>query len=803
MKFTLSWLKDHLETEVPVEAIAERLTMLGLEVEEVIDRAAEFAPFTVAEVTEVAPHPNADKLTLCTVDTGTGRVQVVCGAPNAHAGMKGVFAPAGARLPGTGLELKKAKIRGVMSEGMLCSEAEIGIGEDEAGIIELPEDAVVGEPFAPALGLDDPVIDVAVTPNRADCLGVRGIARDLAAAGLGRLKPREAKPVPAEFNSPIAVKFDLPGERLRAAPCVMFAGRYLRGLANRPSPDWLQRRLIAIGLRPISALVDVTNYITIDRARPLHVFDADTLAGDLVVRLGKRGERLLGLDGKEYELDDEMTVIADDDGALSLGGVIGGEPSGCTESTVNVYLECALFDPVRTAATGRKLMIESDARYRFERGVDPASVISGIEAATAMILELCGGEASDVVVAGGEPDWRRDVRLEPARVHHLGGVDLPEDQTRRILESLGFQIRAADGALAVSVPSWRGDVAVVADLVEEVLRIYGYDKIPVVSFPRESALPPYALTPADRRAALVRRRLSARAMVEAVTWSFMSEGDAALFGGVDERLRLMNPISADLDVMRPSPLPNLVAAAGRNANRGFADVALFEIGPAYSDDTPEGQALVAAGLRAGDAAPRNWASPPRPVDAFDAKADALAGLDALGVAVESLQVLAEAPAWYHPGRAGTLALGPKQVLGHFGELHPEVLSAMDVKGPVSAFELFLDAVPEPKRKAGRPRPPFKPSPFQALERDFAFLVDESVPAEAVVSAARAADKALITEVSVFDVYTGPGVEPGKKSLAIAVTLQPTDKTLTDEEIEAVASRIVASVTKATGGVLRG
>jgi phenylalanyl-tRNA synthetase beta chain len=661
----------------------------------------------------------------------------------------------------------------------------------------------VGEPFAPTLGLADPVLDVAVTPNRADCLGVRGIARDLAAAGLGRLEPRQAKPIPAKFESPISVNFDLPARLGGPAPCAMFAGRYIRGVENGPSPKWLQRRLIAIGLRPISALVDVTNYITLDLARPLHVFDADTLAGDLTVRLGQPGERLLALDGKEYDLDDEMTVIADDDGVLSLGGVIGGEPSGCTESTVNVYLECALFDPVRTAATGRKLLIESDARYRFERGVDPASVIPGIEAATAMILDFCGGEASEIVIAGGEPDWRREVIFEPARVHHLGGVDLPEDETRRILERLGFELTPVDGALKVSVPSWRGDVEVDADLVEEVLRIHGYENIPVVSLPRESALPPYALTALDRRANSVRRTLAARGMVEAVTWSFVSDKAASLFGGVQERLRLVNPISVDLDVMRPSVLPNLVAAVRRNADRGLADAALFEIGPAYSDDTPEGQPLVAAGVRAGNTGPRHWASPPRAVDALDAKADALAGLAAAGVPADGLQVKAEAPAWYHPGRAGTFTLGPETVLGHFGELHPKVLVEMDLKGPACGFELFLDALPEPKRKAAKTRPLLRPSPFQAVERDFAFVVDEDISAEAVLHAAKAADAALITEVSIFDVYTGPGVEEGKKSLAIAVRLEPAEKTLTDEEIEAVAAKVVANVNKATGGVLRG
>jgi phenylalanyl-tRNA synthetase beta chain len=510
----------------------------------------------------------------------------------------------------------------------------------------------------------------------------------------------------------------------------------------------------------------------------------------------------MALNGKEYALDPEMTVIADEDGVLSLGGVIGGEPSGCTPRTVNVFLECALFDPARTAATGRKLAVESDARYRFERGVDLRSVLPGIEAATRLILELCGGEASDIVVAGREPALRQKVVLRPARVHHLGGVDLPEDRTRGILESLGFEVRAAEETLEVTPPSWRSDIDGEADLVEEVLRIHGYDNIPPVSVPREAALPKGALTRQQLRAFAVRRALAGRGMVEAVTWSFVSDQQARLFGGIDERLRLVNPISADLSVMRPSGLPSLIAAAGRNADRGLKDAVLFEIGPAFADDTIEGQALAAAGVRAGASGPRNWAQPPRRVDVFDAKADILAALVAAGVAPDAVQVEPTGPDWYHPGRCGTVVLRPKDVVGHFGEIHPSVLSEMDVAGPVVAFELILSRIPEPKRRPGRARPPFHPSPFQPVERDFAFVVDASVPAAAIVRAAKGADRELITEVSVFDLYAGPGVEPGRKSLAIAVRLQPRERTLTDAEIEAVASRIVASVEKATGGTLR-
>ncbi|MGB8274477.1 MAG: phenylalanine--tRNA ligase subunit beta, partial [Alphaproteobacteria bacterium] len=555
MKFTLAWLKEHLETPAALDEICARLTMLGLEVEEVVDRAQDLAAFKVARVVTVEPHPNADRLRLCTVETGSGTIRVVCGAPNVRAGMKAVLARPGDTIPATGTVLKKSAIRGVESDGMLCSASELLTGDDEEGIIELPADAKVGEPFAGALGLDDPVIDVAVTPNRSDCLGVRGVARDLAAAGVGSLVPRADTPVPASFKCPVTVRLDF-APSVRPAPCAMFAGRVVRGVINRPSPQWLQNRLKAIGLRPISSLVDITNYLTIDRARPLHVFDADCLAGNLTVRLAERGQKLMALNGKEYELDPDMTVIADEDGVLSLGGVIGGEPSGCTPATQNVFLECALFDPVRTAATGRKLGVESDARYRFERGVDPASVLPGIEAATRMIVELCGGEASEVVVAGAEPDWRRSIALRPSRVHHLGGVDLPEDRSRAILEKLGFEVGPADGALDATAPSWRTDIEIEADLVEEILRINGYDGIPPVSLPRETALPKGALTVLQQRAAAARRMLAARGMVETVTWSFVAETDARRFGGIDERLRLVNPISADLAVMRSSVLPN-------------------------------------------------------------------------------------------------------------------------------------------------------------------------------------------------------------------------------------------------------
>ena len=799
MKITLSWLRDHLETDAGLATIVSRLTMLGHEVDGIDDPAARLAPFTVGHVVSAVQHPNADRLRVCVVDTGAERVQVVCGAPNARAGMKGVFARAGTVIPRTGLLLKAGQIRGEVSNGMLCSAYEMGLSDDHEGIIDLPADAPVGQPFAAVMGLDDPVLDVKITPNRADCLGVRGLARDLAAAGVGTLKPREVAPVAAAFASPVGILLALP--EAAAGACPLYAGRYIRGVKNGPSPDWLQKRLLAIGLRPISALVDITNFFTFDVARPLHVFDADALAGDIVVRLCTPGESLQALNGKIYELDGEMTAIADRDGVVGLGGVIGGEGTGCTAETVNVFVESALFDPIRTAATGRKLGLQSDARYRFERGVDPASAVSGIEAATRLILDLCGGEASEVVVAGAEPAWRRSIRLRDSRAATLGGLPVPPEEARRILTALGVTVHPSDDATDVEVPSWRADIEGEADLVEEVLRVHGYDAIPVVPLPREHAVTRPALSPARRRLGHARRALAARGLVEAVTFSFMPGKDAGLFGEVPDRLRLVNPISADLDVMRPSILPNLIAAAGRNADRGFADGALFEVGPQYADDTPEGQSTVAAGIRTGDATPRHWTGPARPADAFDAKGDALAALSALGGPVDTLQATPDAPAWYHPGRSGVLRLGTKAV-AQFGELHPTVLQAMSVKGPVVGFEVFLDAVPLPRSKGSHARPALVLSPFQPVTRDFAFVVDDGVPAEAVARAVKAAERKLLSAVRVFDVYRGPGVPEGRKSIAVEVTLQPVDATLTEEQIDAVAVRIVAQVAKATGGTLR-
>ncbi|MBV9826376.1 MAG: phenylalanine--tRNA ligase subunit beta [Alphaproteobacteria bacterium] len=796
MKTTLSWLKTHLDTQASAKELVERLIMLGHDVEGIEDRASALSGFVVARIVKAEQHPNADRLRVCVVDAGKGEVQVVCGAPNARSGLVGVFGAAGVTVPKTGTLLTESKIRGVDSRGMMMSAYELALSEDHEGIIELPAETPIGTRYADLLGLDDPVIDLKVTPNRADCLGTRGIARDLAAAGLGALKPLDTSPVPGRFRSPIAIHIE------DAKACPLFLGRHIREVRNGPSPRWLRDRLEAIGLRPISTLVDITNFVTFDLNRPLHVFDAGKVSGDLTVRFARPGEKLLALNGREYVLDPEVTAIADDDGVQSLGGVMGGEPTGCTESTTEVFVEAALFDPIRTAATGRRLEIISDARYRFERGIDPEFTAPGLEIATRLILELCGGEASEVVTAGAVPEWRREYLLRPERMSALGGLHVPPDQSRRILETLGCTITSAaehDGSLRVTPPSWRGDIIGEADLVEEVLRVKGYDGIDPVPLPRDTVISRPAIDARRRRLELARRTLAERGMVEAVTFSFLSTKSAALFGGGKPELRLVNPISADLDNMRPSGLPTLVEAARRNSDRGHPDIALYEVGPAYHDDSPKGQQNVAAGLRAGQIRPRDWRDVGRVADLYDAKSDALAALAAVGAPVDNVQTSADPPSWFHPGRAGTLRLGPA-VLAHFGELHPDVLDAFDVKGPVAAFEVFLDAVPLPR--AGRSRPPLKLSVFQPVERDFAFVVDRDQPAETLLRAARGADRKLIGAVRLFDVYEGKGLPAGKKSLAISVTLLPQNATLTEADIEGFSGRLVAAVEKATGGSLR-
>ena len=804
MKFTVSWLKDHLDTDADLDRLVEALTATGLEVESVDDPAQTLGSFVVGHVVAAEQHPNADKLRVCRVDYGAGApVQVICGAPNAHQGMKGVFAPPGTYVPGTDMTLKPTKIRGVESNGMLCSEREMMLSEDHEGIIELDPEAPVGARFVDIAGLDDPVLDVAITPNRQECLGIRGIARDLAAAGLGTLKPAPDPQVTTTGPAAKAVHLSFAPDNADACPHFMV--RIIRGVSNGPSPDWLQRKLKAIGLKPISALVDITNYLTMDRARPLHVFDADKVAGDLVVRLARAGETLTALDEERYTLAGGECVIADDSGVISLAGVMGGLSTGVGPETRTVLLEAAYFDPVLTAMTGRHLGIDSDARYRFERGIDPASTAPGLDRATDLILALCGGEAFDAYEAGAAPLSATTVSFRPARVGALGGLDVPASTSRSILDALGFTVaEESRECWRVTVPSWRPDVDGEADLVEDVLRIHGYDKVPSTPMDRPvDGVAHPTLTAMQKRVRRVRRRLAGEGLNEAVTWSFVDRGLAERFGGAPDALRVDNPISSDLGQMRPSILPHLCTAAQRNIDRGLETVALFEVGPQYEDDTPTGQRLVAAGVRAGKTGARHWRTPGRAVDVFDAKVDALAALAEAGAPVDNVQTVSDAPGWYHPGRSGRLCLGPKKTLAVFGELHPTLVKRFDIKAGVAAFEVFLDAVPLPRGGQGATKPALALSNLQRVERDFAFIVARDVPAQDLVRAARGADKTIIADVRVFDVYEGEAVPAGEKSLALSVLFEPQHRTFTDDEIGQLSDAVVAAVGKATAARLRG
>ena len=806
MKFTLSWLKEHLDTTASLAEIVERLTMIGLEVEWVHDPAEQYAPFRVARVVSAEKHPNADRLKVCVVDPGDGDpVQVVCGAPNARTGMLGVFAPAGAIIPGTGLHLEKGIIRGVESRGMLLSERELGVSDDHQGIVDLPDGAPVGQPYAVYAGLDDPVIDVAVTPNRPDALGVGGIARDLGAAGIGELVALPVDPVAGDGPCPVDVTLafgDTP------SLCPAFALRLVRDVTNGPSPAWLQKRLRAIGLRPINALVDITNFVTYDRCRPLHVFDAAKVKGDLTVRRARDGETLLALDGKTYTLDSEVCVIADEEGVESLAGIMGGEATGCNATTTDVLIESALWEPLNIAQTGRKLAVQSDARHRFERGVDPAFTVPGLELATRMVVDICGGRATEIVVAGEVPQPANVIDFPITEVKRIAGIDPSMNEVTRILDDLGFASKPhrTKGTIEVSVPTWRPDATIKADVVEEIVRIVGVDKVPAVPMARRDGVSKPVLTPMQNRTRRAKRALAARGLVEAVTWSFISETAASAFGGGDGALKLANPIAADMSDMRPSLLPGLIAAAQRNADRGFADLALFEVGQIYRGDRADDQVIAAAGVRRGTARPdgggRHWSATAGPASVFDAKADLLATLDALGLAADRVQVAAEAPDWFHPGRSGIVHLGPQTILGAFGEFHPKTLEALDVNGPLAGFELILDMIPPPKTRATRTKPPLALSDLQPVRRDFAFVVRRGIEAARILRAAQSADRKLIADVFVFDVFDGEAIGADKKSVAIEVTLQPTERTMTEEEIDAVAGRIVAAVEKATGGSLR-
>jgi phenylalanyl-tRNA synthetase beta chain len=801
MKFTLAWLKEHLETDRPLGELADRLTMIGLEVERIEDKGKELAPFVIARVIEAKQHPNADRLRVCMVDTGDGKpIQVVCGAPNARTGMTGVFVPPGAYIPGKDMTLSVGTIRGVESRGMLVSEFELKISENHEGIIDLPADAPVGANYAQWAGLDDPVIEINLTPNRPDCTGVHGIARDLAAADMGKFKDAAIKPIKGEFPCPVAVKIETPDL------CPAFALRLVRGVKNGPSPEWLQKRLIAIGLRPINALVDITNFMTYDRARPLHVFDAAKVRGSLTMRRAQDGETLLALDGKTYKLDNNVCVIADQEGVESLAGIMGGEKTGCSETTTDVLIESALWNPANIAQSGRKLGINSDARYRFERGVDPAFTLPGLELATKLVLELCGGTPSEITVAGSVHADERIIDFPLSETKRLAGLSVALPEMRRVLERLGFFAAGQGERLKVAVPSWRPDVHGKADIVEEIVRILGVDRVPLTPFERGDAPRKPVLTPIQLRTRKAKRALGARNLVEAVTWSFIEKKQAELFGGGKPELALANPIASDLSDMRPSLIPGLLAAAQRNADRGLPDAALFEVGQIFRGDQPADQLTAAAGLRRALAKPsgigRHWSAKNGEVDAFDAKADVLAALIAAGAPPQALQVVSGGPAWFHPGRCGTIQIGPQNILGHFGELHPSTLEALDAEGPAVAFEAILERIPEPKAKATRAKAALDLSAFQPVERDFAFVVERGVKAADLVRAAIGVDRKLITAVTVFDVYEGTGIAPDKKSIAIAVTIQPRERTMTDAEIEALAGKIVAEVGKRTGGVLR-
>jgi len=789
MKFTLSWLKEHLDTSADVAAVVEAMTMAGLEVEHVEDPGAKLAAFSVAKVVEAVQHPNADRLRVCQVDTKDGRKEIVCGASNARAGLTTIYAPLGAYIPGSGLTLEARPVRGVVSNGMLCSAKELEVSEESEGILELSDDLTVGQSAASALGLEG-AIDFEVTPNRPDWLGVRGIARDLAAAGLGTLKPDAAAPVKGGFPCPIEIRVD-------GDACPVFAGRLIKGVKNGPSPAWLQQRLTSVGLRPINALVDVTNLITNDRARPVHVYDAAKLAGSVIeARLGREGEEILALDGKTYAVGPEICVIADASGAVCLGGVIGGESTGCSDETTDVFVECAWFDPIRTAQAGRILGITSDAQYRFARGVDPESPVPGLELATQLILKLCGGEPSEVRVAGHAPAPPKAIAFDRAYVKKLSGLDVGAARIDDILTKLGF---AVDGD-AVTPPSWRRDVEGKADLVEEVARIEGFDALPVEPLPEIATPAGGVLTLRQRRMRDARRTMAARGYAEAVTWSFMRRDWAELFGGGDARLVLTNPIASDLSTMRPSALANLVDAAARNARKGFPDAALFEVGPNFRGDEPGDQWTAVTALLAPHS-PKHWAKTEGD-PLFALKADLLALLDEMGA--PTLQVVqGQNAAWWHPGRSARLQLGPKVVVAEFGELHPRILKALDADGPMLAFEVSLDAIPEPKRKGVKTKPALELSALMPLKRDFAFLVGADTPAGDLVRPILGADKALIADARVFDVYAGAGVPEGMKSVAVEVVVQPREKTLTDGEIEGLSGRIVAAAEKAVGAKLRG
>lgn len=795
MKFSISWLKEHLDTVASVDEIAKTLTKIGLEVEEVINPAENLKGFIVAEVKECEMHPDSDHLHLLKVFDGKQDLQVVCGAPNVKKGMKGVFAPVGTLIPCYNEVLKVGKIRGVESFGMLCSEKELGVGEDHTGIIELPSDAKVGDKAENVLAID-PVIEISITPNRAECLGVRGIARDLAAAGLGTLKPLNIRKTKGTFRSPIDVK----NEALDACP--VYVGRYIKNVNNKAeTPKWMKDRLAAIGLRSISPLVDVTNYINYDLARPLHVFDADKLKGDICVRMAKDGEKFVSLEDKEYHMDTLSLGICDDEGIQCLGGIMGGAEKGCSEETKNVFLECALFTPENIARTGRKFQIDSDSRYRYERWVDPKSNITGSDYATQLILDICGGEASEQIIAGQEPETKHVAYIRPERLKSFIGMEVSKEKIVEILNHLGFETSEENGRIKAVSPTWRGDIEGEHDLVEEVVRMIGLDEIPAVSMPND-IFPKQTLSPTQQRIVTVKHDLASRGMFETVTWSFTDSKVAKYFNRDGHApVLLINPIAAELNEMRPSLLPNLVIAAKNNIAQGYSDLSLFEVSGEFFGPNPKEQRTVAAGIRTGNTAKKNWIGEIRAYDIFDVKADAIAAIAAANGPWENLQVTRDAPEYYHPGRSGAMRLG-KNVLAYFGELHPAMTKMLGLKQKVMAFEVFMDNIPEPRGSQSKARKKLELSNLQAVEKDLAFIVDSSVQAADILAAAKTADRNFITEVRIFDVYEGDKLPEGKKSVAITLTMQPQEKTFSDTEIETLMNKVTVAVKQKVGGILR-
>ena len=803
MKFTLSWLKDHLDTKLELKEIIEKLTNIGLEVESITDKSKELELFTVAKVLKAEKHPNADRLKVCMVETNKGKFQVICGAPNAREGMKGIFAPEGSYIPGTGIKLKKTDIRGVSSAGMLLSEKELGISEDHEGIIEVDISYKVGESFSKIFGLDDPIIEIGITPNRSDCLSVRGIARDLAATGFGKLRDLEVVykggKVQDNFESPIKWKIDLNKFKLY---CPAVAGIYFKNVKNQSSPDWLKKRLIAIGLRPISALVDITNYITFDLGRPLHVFDADKINGDLKMRLAKKNENIKALDGKLYNLSEEMVVIADNNQSHAIGGVMGGEESSCSEKTTNVFLEIALFDPINIAKTGRKLNLQSDARYRFERGIDPYSIEWGIDIAIKLIIKLCGGESSKITLAGDYKFPPKIIEYNFSKVKNLGGTEIDIDIQKTILNRLGFELNnKTTNKSLIKVPSHRPDIVGEADLVQEILTIHVYDNIKPIKVVRNQYDNLRPLNLKQLTSYQSKRLIASRGYFEVVTWSFMSSKYAKYFNYYKNILKIDNPISNDLDVMRPSIIPNLLDSIQKNQGRLLNNAGIFEVGPQYENFKKEGQHNMASGIKYGTVYFDNWNEEKRFIDVFDIKSDIFNLLSSFGISIEKLGFEYKAPSWYHPGKSCVIKLG-KEILGFFGDINPIILNVYGITTNVCAFEVFLDKLSVYRKKTNSIKSSFKSNPYQAVERDFAFILNNNIQSSEIINSIKKAEKELIRDLYIFDVYQGKNIPEGKKSIAIKIILQPIKSTFTDEEIEQICNKIINNVKNDIGGEIR-